>query len=220
MAIDFEKRPGVSLDKRSGTAAEGMGVKLVNKSDGFITATLRWRSGMGQGRSDLDLYGWVVGEDTKGRKGGLKGLFGKQDDGLAEVVYHKKPGSLKKAPYVEHGGDSRTPGEEVMRVGSLDAVRYVMFGVYQAFGNGVGSLKSFDAHVVVTDTEGNEVRVNLTESHPNRYWAVIALVDLTDPQGYVVTPIETYSRPGTEKSPILTAHGGFRMNEGPMYLRK
>ncbi|TDC49947.1 hypothetical protein E1281_22615 [Actinomadura sp. KC345] len=217
MAVSFEKRVGVSLDKKA--AREGVGVRLDKKATGLITAELRWQSGVGTGRADLDLFGWVVGAGTRGRKGGLKGMLGKSD-ALAEVVYHKHLGSLHQPPYLEHGGDSREPGVETIRVGSLDQVQYVLFGVYQAFGNGAGSLRSFDAHVVVTDTEGNRTRVNLTESHPNRYWVTVALVDLTPPQGYVVRPVEEYSRPGTEKSPVLYADGHFTMNAGPRYLFK
>lgn len=218
MAISFDKRPGVSLDKN--TTSEGVGVKLDKKSSGLITAELRWRSGVGKNRSDLDLFGWVVGTGTKGRKGGLKGLLGGKSPDMAEVIYHKNLGSLGKAPHVEHSGDSRKPGVETIKVGGLDEVRYVMFGVYQAFGNGVGSLKSFNAHVIVTDTEGNQTRVNLTEDHPNRYWATIALVDLTPQQGYVVKPIEQYSRPGTERSPVLHADGNITMDQGPTYMFK
>ncbi|MFI0406015.1 hypothetical protein [Actinomadura sp. 3N508] len=218
MPINFEKRSGVILDKKS--AGEGVGVQLAKKASGLVTAELRWRSGVGAKRSDLDLFGWVVGPDTRGRRGGLKGMFSGMSDGMAEVIYHKNLGSLHEAPHVEHSGDSRVPGVETIRVGSLDVIRYVLFGVYQAFGNGAGSLKSFDAHVVVTDTEGNETRVNLAESHPNRYWVTVALVDFTPPQGYVVRPVEQYSRPGTEKSPVLYADGRVAMNEGPRYLLK
>lgn len=217
MAISFEKRSGVSLDKTS--ASGGVGVRLDKKGSGLITAELRWRSGV-KGGADLDLFAWVVGKGTRGRRGGLKGLLGGASGEMAEVIYHKHAGSLHVPPYVEHGGDSRTPGVETVRVGALDEVSYVMFGVYQAFGNGVGSLRSFGAHVVVTDTEGNKTRVNLTESHPNRYWATIALVDFTPPPGYIVRPVEQYSRPGTEKSPILHADGRVSMNEGPRYLIK
>lgn len=218
MSIDFSKRPGINLNKNS--ASQGVGVKLDSKDIGLITATLRWKSGMGAGRADLDLFGWIVGKDTAGRKGGLAARFAKKDTSLAEVVYHRNLGSLERAPYFEHGGDSRTPGEEVMRLGKLEQQDFALFGVYQAFGNGVGSLKSFNATVTVTDTEGNETVVNLTENHANRYWAAIALVDLTHPQGYVVKPVEEYSRPGTEQSPVLRSNGSFVMNEGPKYLFK
>lgn len=217
MAVDFNKGK-VSLSKD--TTKDGVGVKLDKKATGVLKAELRWRSGMGDSRSDLDLFGWVVGNGTKGRKGGLRGMLGGRSTDMAEVIYHKNRGALTKPPYVEHGGDSKVPGVETIQVGSLDALSYVMFGVYQAYGNGVGSLKSFDAHVVITDSEGNQTRVDLTESHPNRYWVTIALVDFTQPQGYIVKPVEQYSRPGTEKSPVLYADGRFTMNEGPTYLFK
>lgn len=220
MAVDFSKGK-VSLSKD--TAEDGVGVKLDSKESGILKAELRWRSGVGANRSDLDLFGWVVGNGTKGRKGGLRGMlsgkFGKSGE-VAEVIYHKNLGSLTKFPYVEHSGDSKVPGVETIRFGALDAIDYAMVGAYQFFGNGVGSLKSFDAHVVITDTEGNETRVNLTESHTSRYWVVVALVDLTNPKGYIVKPVEQYSKPGTEKSPVLYADGSFTMNEGPTYLRK
>lgn len=215
MAVNFSKGK-VDLNKNS--SQDGAGVALDNKGTGLITATLKWRSGVAGG-ADLDLFGWVVGDETKGRKGGLAGRFSKKDPGLAEVVYHKNLGSLSKPPYVEHG-DSKVPGQETMRIGELALVDYVMFGVYQAYGNGVGSLKSFGATVTITDTEGNQTTVNLVENHPNRYWAAVALVDLTPSQGYVVKAIETYSKPGTEKSPVLKADGSFTMNEGPTYLFK
>lgn len=214
MGIDFTK------GKVNMTKGHAQGVRLEDKRDGLITAELRWLSGV-SGGADLDLFAWVISEGAKGgRKGGLRGLLKGKSADLAEVVYHKNPGSLLQAPYVQHQGDSRIPGVEVTKVGSLDKVSYVLFGVYQAFGNGSGSLKSFDAQVAVTDTEGNRTFVDLVESHPNRYWATIALVDFTPFEGYVVKGVEDYSEPGTEKSPVLYADGRFALNEGPMYLFK
>jgi uncharacterized protein involved in tellurium resistance len=217
MAIDFEKRPSANLNKNS--AEDGIGVRLDNKTSSLITATLKWRSGV-RGGSDLDLFAWVVGAGTQGREGGLKGLIKGKTGDLAEVIYHKNLGALDKPPHAEHGGDSKIPGEESVRLGNLDKIDYAMFGVYQAFGNGAGSLKSFDAHVIVTDTEGNEIRVDLVNDHPNRYWATIAHLDLTNPRGYIVKPIEDYSKSRTEKSPVLYADGHFTLNKGPMYLMK
>lgn len=216
MSVDFTKGK-VSLSKQ--TAPEGAGVALDSKEQSKLTVELRWRSGVAGG-ADLDLFCWRVGDGSKGRKGGLRGMLGKKDSSLAEVIYHKNRGSAVNPPYVAHSGDSRTPGVETVTVTNLDKHDYVMFGVYQAFGNGVGSLKSFDAHVVITDTEGNETRVDLNESHPNRYWVAIAVVDCTNPQGYKVVPVEQYSKPGTEKSPVLHANGDVQMNVGPLYIMK
>lgn len=218
MAVDFQKRSGINLTKND--TSEGIGVKLDDKMGGFIKAELRWRSGMGSGRSDLDLFCWRVGSGSKGRKGGLRGILSKKNADLAEVIYHKNLGAADVAPYVLHGGDLRTPGVETIRAGHLEQHDYLLFGAYQAFGNGVGSLKSFNAHVVVTDAENNKVQVNLNQSHPNRYWATIVLVDFTHPEGYIVKPVEDYSRPGVESSPILHSDGRITMNEGPKYLFK
>lgn len=215
VTIDFTKASGISLTKND----EAVGVALDNKAGSVITAELTWLSGV-PGGSDLDLFGWVVNRSGVAAPRRW-GLFNRSTNaGTAAVVYHSNLGSLQASPFMQHAGDSRTPGSEVMRLGNLSEQGYALFGVYQAFGNGVGSLKSFQAQVTVTDTEGNQITVPLVEDNPNRYWATIALVDCTDPRGYVVRKVESYSRPNTERSPILYTNGSFTMNEGPTYLNK
>ncbi|MGI5203028.1 hypothetical protein ACQEU6_15815 [Spirillospora sp. CA-108201] len=218
MAINFNKAPNANLTKND----EAVGVALDDKAGSVITAELTWQSGVAGG-SDLDLFGWVVGKSGVAvpRQRGLFNRLAKADAvGTAEVVYHHNLGSLQDRPHMQHTGDSRVPGSEVMRLGNLSEQGYALFGVYQAYGNGVGSLKSFGAKVTVTDTEGNQTTVPLVQDHPNRYWASIVLVDCTDPRGYVVRKVEDYSRPGIERSPVLYADGSFKMNEGPEYLTK
>ncbi|MEV5753372.1 hypothetical protein AB0L00_36600 [Actinoallomurus sp. NPDC052308] len=222
MSIDFSKRPAATLTKND----DAVGVALDDKVGGVITAELTWRSGV-EGGSDLDLFGWVIGRNdvvVPTPSKGLRGLMAKATTPLpanaATVVYHHNLGSLQAPPFMRHGGDSRTPGREVMYLAGLEKQGYALFGVYQAYGNGAGSLLRFGATVTVTDTEGNKVTVPLLQDHPNRYWATIVLVDCTDPRGYVIRQVEQYSRPGTEHSPVLYADGSFKMNQGPTYLVK
>jgi hypothetical protein len=221
MAMDFTKRPATTLTKD-----EAVGVVLDDKVGGRITAELTWLSGV-EGGSDLDLFGWIIGRNDAIVPTPRKGLFNRLpkatttlSPNAADVVYHGNLGALDVRPFMRHGGDSRVPGREVMYLNRLSEQGYALFGVYQAYGNGAGSLKQFGATVTVTDTEGNKITVPLQQNHPNRYWAAIALVDCTDTRGYMVRKVEQYSSPGIERSPVLYPDGSFMMDLGPEYRVK
>ncbi|MEV5711991.1 hypothetical protein [Actinoallomurus sp. NPDC052274] len=214
MSIDFSKRPATTLTKND----EAVGVALADKVRSVITAELTWRSGV-TGGSDLDLFGWVIGGNDVVVPTPGKDTTPLSAD-VATVVHHHNLGSLQAPPFMQHQGDRRTPGREVMYLTGLAEQGYALFGVYQAYGNGSGSLRRFGATVTVTDTEGNKTTVPLLGRNPFRYWATIAVVDCTDPRGYVVRRAEKYSRLGTERSPVLYADGSFKMNRGRRYLVK
>jgi hypothetical protein len=163
-----------------------------------LTASLEWT----KVRKDLDLYALYI--DARGKPG---------------VCYYRRQGSRKKAPHVcLVSGDSR--GAEVIEIGRPDKLRYVLLCAYSAFENGVGSFRSFSASAEVDDNAGSVVTVPLYHDNMFSYWVAIALVDLSRPGRAVVSQVETYSRPKSERRPVLYRDGTFAMDRGPVEFKR
>jgi hypothetical protein len=163
-----------------------------------LTASLNWT----KVRKDLDLYALYI--DARGKPG---------------ICYYRRQGSLKKAPHVcLVSGDSR--GAEVIEIGRPDRLRYVLLCAYSAFENGVGSFRSFSASAEVDDNAGSVVTVPLYHDNMFSYWVAIALVDLSQPGRAVISQVETYSRPKSERRPVLYHDGTFAMDRGPVEFKR
>jgi hypothetical protein len=96
----------------------------------------------------------------------------------------------------------------------------VLLCAYSAVGNGFGSFKAYDAHVVVDDGQGSTITVPLFNKNKFSYWVAIALIDATDPAGLRVSQVETYGRSFSERRPLLHADGRFEMSKGPIELKR
>ena len=90
---------------------------------------------------------------------------------------------------------------------------------YSAVKNGFGSFKSYQPQAIITDDRGQTVIVPLLEKNWFSYWAAITLMDFTQPSETVIKHVETYSKFGVEKSPVLYRDGTFKMNVGPMEFK-
>lgn len=189
-------------------------VVALNKATGKLKVEMTWGSAIVDdiaGGVDLNLFGSNYLKSTADDVSALS-------KNAAEVVYHGNLGDLNRRPFVRYEGDSGTAGREVMHVAALEKQRVLLVAVKQQDGNGVGSLAKFKTTVIVTDTEGNMVVVPLLQDHPMRYWAAVAVIDCTDPQGYKVRKVEQYgSVGGSQRSPVLNPAGIITMNEGPPY---
>ena len=198
---------GISLTK--GATA---GISLT-KSDPTvqITAHLDWDGGSASRRAkgaDLELYVlYATAADVRFTR-----------DTVNNAVYWNNLGSLDRTPFIQHHGDSLTPGRETATITRPDQQGYALICAYSAVGNGVGSFKSYGAKAIVTDGRGQTVTVPLYDDNRHAYWVAIALVDFTD-DGARITQIEKYSRPGSEARPVLYADGSVEMDAGPVEFK-
>ncbi|MFE2712301.1 hypothetical protein ACFXKI_09990 [Streptomyces mirabilis] len=202
--------PGISLTK-----GESAGISLT-KTDptAQITAHLDWDGGNASRRArgaDLELYVLYVpaADVTPGKRGPAK-------EGGA--ICYRNLGSLDRTPYIQHHGDSLTPGRETATIGRIDQQGYALICAYSAVGNGVGSFKSYGAKAIVTDGAGQTVTVPLFDDNRHAYWVAIALVDFTH-DNPVISQVERYSRAGSENRPVLYSTGRFEMDAGPVEFK-
>ena len=71
------------------------------------------------------------------------------------------------------------------------------------------------AQAVVDNQMGQKITSPLFENNKFAYWVAIAKIDFTDAHEMGVSHVETYSKSGTERSPLLYKDGTFKMNVGP-----
>ncbi len=158
-----------------------------------VVATLEWKS-----KKDLDLYCFYV---TK--------------DGQEGKVYYKNLGSSSQTPFITLDGDSKNSGKETVTVHNPSQLSYVLFAAYSAVSNGIGSFKAMKAQAVVDNQMGQTITSPLFENNKFAYWVAIAKIDFTDLHEMKVSHVETYSKSGTERSPLLYKDGTFKMDVGP-----
>lgn len=158
-----------------------------------VVATLEWKS-----KKDLDLYCFYV---TK--------------DGTEGKVYYRDLGNSNKFPFITLDGDSKNSGKETVTVHNPSQLHYVLFAAYSAVSNGIGSFKAMKAKAVVDNQMGQTITSPLFENNKYAYWVAIAKIDFTDMHEMKVSHVETYSKSGTERSPLLYKDGTFKMNVGP-----
>jgi stress response protein SCP2/uncharacterized protein involved in tellurium resistance len=163
-----------------------------------ITASLIWKR-LGK---DLDLYALYI--DGAGKPG---------------VCYYRNQGSLRRPPYVCLTTGDRYRGRETIEIARPDAFRYILICAYSAVENGIGSFRSFRAGVVVDDQCGSVVHTPLYHRNAFSYWVAIALIDLSGADSTVIEHVETYSRSGSERRPVLRADGAFVMDAGPVEFK-
>ncbi|MFD6876260.1 MULTISPECIES: TerD family protein [unclassified Streptomyces] len=199
----------------------------LDKSDRgvVVTASLEWDGAdREEGHADLDLYalfvpaGGVRRELTEKERSASDRESGKTPANGA--VYWNNEGSLEDRPHLALDGDAGEPGREVIRMHRPDTHGYVLICAYSALDNGPGSFRSFGAKAVVTDGRGSTVVVPLFSDQENAYWAAIALVDFTRPDGVTISQVETYSGANVENRPMLYADGAFRMDLGPVEFKE
>ncbi|QKW23251.1 TerD family protein [Kitasatospora sp. NA04385] len=176
--------------------------------DTEITCTLTWR-GRERGGSDLDLFAMYVPADEVSAEPGP----------TTAAVDFRHPGALDAAPFLRHSGDSTAAGTESVVLRNPAAHGYVLLCVYSAVSNGAGSLHSYRAEITVTDHAGQSVTCALANDSAHSYWCAFALIDLTDPRGVRIRNVESYSKRGGERSPLLYADGTFAMDKGPLRFK-
>ncbi|GAA1184005.1 uncharacterized protein involved in tellurium resistance [Kitasatospora gansuensis] len=174
-----------------------------------ITCTLSWQGRENGQRSDLDLFALHVPAEAVSSAAAA----------TTDAVDHRTLGSLTAAPHLLHSGDSTAPGSETVTIGRLDRHGYILLCAYSAVSNGVGSFRSYQAEITVTDHRGQTVTCTLSEESDKSYWCAFALIDLTDPAGARIRNVENYSGKSIERSPLLRTDGSFEMDKGPFRFK-
>ncbi|MFF4319055.1 TerD family protein [Streptomyces sp. NPDC001568] len=205
----------------------GTATIALDKSDRgvVVTASLEWDgAGRQEGLADLDLYALFVPargvrrELTQKERRAADRESGKTP--ATGAVYWNNRGSLADGPHLALDGDATTPGRETIRIHRPDTHGYVLICAYSALDNGTGSFKSFGAKAVVTDGRGSTVVVPLFSDQENAYWAAIALIDFTHPDGVMISQVEKYSGANVENRPMLYSDGVFEMDLGPVEFKE
>ncbi|WP_203289231.1 TerD domain-containing protein [Metabacillus sp. cB07] len=168
------------------------------KKSARVTTVLKWDS-----KKDLDLYCFYVLKNGESRK-----------------VYYKELGKANQAPFITLDGDSKIAGSETIIIHKPEELRYALFAAYSAISNGFGSFKSMKARAVVDNHQGQVVTAPLFHKNWFAYWVAIAHLDFTDPSSMSVSHVETYSKSGSERSPMLYPDGTFKMDEGPIEFKR
>ena len=106
-------------------------------------------------------------------------------------------------------------GKETITVHNPSQLNYVLFAAYSAVSNGVGSFKAMKAKAVVDNQMNQKITSPLFENNKYAYWVAIAKIDFTDMDEMKVSHVETYSKSGVERSPLLYKDGTFKMDVGP-----
>ncbi|WP_342431587.1 TerD family protein [Neobacillus sp. FSL H8-0543] len=172
---------------------EAISIKKTDK----VIATLEWDS-----KKDLDLYCFYVTKNDEVGK-----------------VYYRDRGSANRTPYITLDGDSIGAGKETIIVHNSSELKYVLFAAYSAVSNGIGSFKSMQARAVVDNQMGQKITSPLFENNKYAYWVAIAKIDFTNVREMSVSHVESYSKSGTERSPLLYKDGSFKMNVGPVEFK-
>ncbi|NHN30553.1 hypothetical protein G9U52_11990 [Paenibacillus sp. S3N08] len=68
---------------------------------------------------------------------------------------------------------------------------------------------------MVDNHAGQTVIAPLLQNNSFAYWVAIAAIDFTAADEMVISHVETYSKSGSERSPLLKQDGSFKMDAGP-----
>lgn len=178
------------------------GKALISKKSP-LKATLKWHGREGKDSGDLDFYCFYVTNKNETGK-----------------IYYKNMGGNNKPPYIQLTGDSKNPGEETILIERPEELKYVLFAAYSAAENGIGSFYSYNAYVMISNTQDKSVVAPLLEKNNQSYWVAIAKIDFTLSRfNGEISQIENYSSENDERSPILKTDGEIEMDAGEIEFK-
>ncbi len=187
---------------RSGTDAlpilleKGQSISILKSS--AVMATLEWINN----KKELDLYCFYVLQT---------GEIGK--------VYYRHFGSPSSAPYITLDAGAKKTGTEKIVIHQPSKLKYVLFASYRPLSSGAYSFKKIEAKLVIDNQIGQHVTAALYENNRYAYWVAHTHLNFTKANEIVISQVECYSRPGSEKSPVLLEDGTFTMDKGPIERR-
>lgn len=183
-SISFEKVKGnLSLDK-------GQKPVILDKTP-EITAAVSWETG-----TDYDIYALVY---TKN---------GKQIDVAMFGAAGTPPLQMFDNGAVEHMGDvgrkSRSAKKEIIKIRFNDDILAVVPVVYSAQSNGSGSFYKYKVSMSIDNHNGASVTIFAKNANNNkRVYSCVPGILHNTPVGVIISPLELYSKPGSESRPQL-----------------
>ena len=201
-------RQDISLEKVKGQINLDKGQKavIIDKTP-EITATVSWKTG-----TDYDIYALVYTKD------------GKQIDVAMFGAKGTPPLQSFRNGAVEHMGDVRrnrkSTKTEVIKIRLNDEILAVVPVVYSAQSNGTGSFYKYKVSMSIDNHNGTSVTISSNNANNNdRIYTCVPGMLYNTPDGVIITPLELYSKPGSENRPKLKMGPSNRieviMDEGP-----
>jgi tellurite resistance protein TerA len=199
----------ISLEKVRGKVSLDKGHKpVIIEKTPEITATVSWKTG-----TDYDIYALVY--TRNGRQIDVA-MFGAQG-----VPPLRSFGNGA----VEHMGDVRRSSlstkTEVIKLRLNDDILAVVPVVYSAQSNGTGSFYRYKVSMSIDNHHGTSVTINAKNANNNdRIYSCVPGILHNTPDGVVISPLELYSIPDSERRPALRM--GYSnmveviMDEGPI----
>lgn len=165
-----------------------------------VVVTLEWVNKKKE--LDLDLYCFYV-----------------LQTGETGKVYHRHLGSASSDPYITLDLGATTPRKRTVIIHQPSKLKHVLFASYKPLTSGGHSFKKIEAKLVVDNGIGQPVTTTFYENNRYAYWAAFAHLDFTKTNDLVISQVEHFSRPGSEKSPVLYEDGTFLMDKGPIEFK-
>ncbi|WP_322907115.1 TerD family protein [Paenibacillus sp. SGZ-1009] len=173
-----------------------------------ITATVSWQTG-----TDYDIYALVYTKQ------------GKQIDVAMFGAKGVKPLQSFGDGAVEHmgdvGRDKQAIKTEVIRLRLRDDIVAVVPVVYSAQSNGTGSFYKYKVSMSIDNHHGTSVTISAKNANnKNTVYTCVPGILHNTPDGVIISPLELYSRPGSEFRPKLRMGAADMveviMDEGPV----
>ncbi|MBP2242126.1 tellurite resistance protein TerA [Cytobacillus eiseniae] len=182
----------VSLEKVKGNISLDKGQKpVIIEKTPEITATVSWESG-----TDYDIYALVYtrnGEQIDVAMFGAKGTPPLRSFGGGAV---------------EHMGDVRRNNQstktEVIKLRLNNDILAVVPVVYSAQSNGTGSFYRYKVSMSIDNHNGTSVTIFAKNANNNdRIYSCVPGILHNTQDGVMISPLELYSKPNSERRPIL-----------------
>lgn len=224
--VDDTPPAPLNLKKAEGKLNLKKGEKpvLMTKTE-RITATVSWRSG-----TDYDVYALVLLRD--GTSVDVATFDAEGVPPLLEYAGVKHLGDVKADPtdtFAERTGGggggwrSKLPGgggagrveaepdgvEETIEIRLTPEVLAVVPVAYSAINNGGGSFKHYKVSLAIDNGAGTRITIPSVDANdnPGVYTCVPGIIRNTA-DGVVIQPLEQYSKPGSERRPVVSLEGG------------
>lgn len=191
----------VDLGKRTGAISLQKGQRVSIEKTPMITARIEWPAA-----TDYDVFALVRYADGHDE---TVATFGTRKQKQATPVSSdgavRHTGDVKRAKGARSSRGAAPMATETIEIRLNPSIVAVVPVVYSAMSNGTGSFRKYQVSMSIDNGSGDAVRVDAVNAsdHRNVYTCVPGIV-VNAPQGVVVESLELYSKPRSEKRPVLT----------------
>lgn len=197
--------PALDLGKKSGAINLSKGSRVTIEKTPVVVATASWASD-----TDYDLYALVQMRDGRVL---TVSTFGTDKDpsGFSETVLD---GAVRHRGDVGRGAQGRAT--ETIEITMTDDVAAVYPVAYSAQSNGTGSFRRYQVSLGIDNRAGTEVTIeSRNASDDDAVYSVVIGAIRNTPDGVEIEGLEQYSKPGSEKRPLVKPDGRVVMDAGP-----